>query len=64
MRPLVIKATQHNDNRKDYGKAWDTHRDIFSNSYYIKLKTDCIYNFPIDFKPSGCSFGFKSILKW
>ena len=25
-----------------------THREIFSKSYYIKLKSDCNYHFPID----------------
>ena len=25
-----------------------THREIFSKSYQIKLKSDCIYQYPID----------------
>ena len=39
------------------------HREIFSKSYYINLKSDCIYNFPINLEPNGRSFGSKSIGK-
>ena len=34
------------------------------NSYKINPKSDCIYHFPIDLKPNGRSFGFKSTGKW
>ena len=34
------------------------HREIFSKSYQIKLKSDCIYHFSIYFNPSGRPFGF------
>ena len=40
------------------------HREIFSKSYHIKPKLDCIYHFPIDLEPDGCPFGSKSIEKW
>ena len=42
----------------------DAHEEIFPKSYLIKLKSDCICHFPIDFKPNGCPFGSKSIRKW
>jgi len=29
------------------------HREIFSKSYWIKPKSDCIYHFPIDLEPNG-----------
>ena len=41
-----------------------THREIFSKSYQIKLKSDCIYHFPIDLELNGRPFAFKSIGKW
>ena len=37
-----------------------THRDIFSKSYQINPKSDCIYDFPIDLEPNGS----KSIEQW
>ena len=39
----------------------DIHREIFSKSYKIKPKSECIYNFPIDLELNGRSFGSKSI---
>ena len=41
-----------------------THREIFSKSYEIKPKSDCVYPFPIDLEPNGRPFGSKSIGKW
>ena len=40
-----------------------TDREIFLESYLIKLKSDCIYHFPINLEPNGRSFGSKSIGK-
>ena len=40
------------------------HREIFSKSYYINPKSDCIYHFPIDLDPNGRPFVSKSIGKW
>ena len=40
-----------------------THRGIFSKSYQIKPKSDCIHHFQIDLEPNGCPFGSKSIGK-
>ena len=36
---------------------------IISKYYLIKLKLDCIYQFPIDFEPNKRLFGTKSIGK-
>ena len=47
-----------------YSREHYTHREIFSKSYCIKLKSDCIYHFPIDLEPNGRPFGSKSIGKW
>ena len=33
-------------------------------SYQIKLKSDCVYNAPIDLESNGRPFGYKSIGKW
>ena len=44
--------------------ALSTHGEIFSKSYQIKLKSDCINNFLIDFTPNGHPLGSKSIGKW
>ena len=41
-----------------------THRKIFSKSYWINLKLDCIYHFPINLEPNGHPFRFISIGKW
>ena len=41
-----------------------THREIFSESYSLKPKSDCIYHFLIDLEPNVRPFGFKSIGKW
>ena len=40
-----------------------TQREIFSKSYQIKQKSDCIYDLPIDLKPNGRPFSSKSIGK-
>ena len=40
-----------------------TDRDIISESYYIKLKSDYIYHISIDLEPNGRPFGCKSIGK-
>ena len=40
------------------------HREIFSKSYEINPKSDCIYHFPIDLDPKIRPFAFKSIGKW
>ena len=40
-----------------------THREIFSKSYQINLKSDCIYHAPIDLNPNGRPLGSKSIEK-
>ena len=37
------------------------HIEMFSKSYQINLKSDCIYHFPIDLDPNVCPFGSKSI---
>ena len=39
-------------------------REIFSISYSIKLKSDCIYHFTIDLARYRRPFGAKSIGKW
>ena len=36
------------------------HRKIFSKSYYINAKSDCIYHFPNDLAPNRRPFGAKS----
>ena len=36
------------------------HREIFSKSYQIKPKSDCIYHFPIDLEPNGCPFAVSN----
>ena len=41
-----------------------THRQIFSESYLIKPKWDCIYCFPINLEPNGSTFSSKSIGPW
>ena len=42
-----------------------THREIFSKSYKIKPKSDCIYHFPIDLGTKRTSvYGSKSIGAW
>ena len=41
----------------------NTHRVIFLKSCSFKLKSDCIYHFPIDLGPNGRPFGSKSIGK-
>ena len=33
-----------------------THREIFSNSYYINPKSDCIHHFPIELELNGRQF--------
>ena len=39
--------------------------ELFSKSYQMKPKSDCIYHAPIDLEPNEkCQFGFKSIRKW
>ena len=37
-----------------------THREIFSKSYSINPKSDCIYHFPIDLDLNKRPFGSKS----
>ena len=44
--------------------ACTAHREIFSKSYSINPKSDCIYHFPIDLDPNGCPNGSKLIGKW
>ena len=41
-----------------------THRESFSKSYWINLKSDCIYHFPVNLDPNGRPFGSKSTGKW
>ena len=41
-----------------------THRQIFSESYLIKPKSDCIYRFPINLEQNGSTFSSKSIGPW
>ena len=41
-----------------------TRREIFSKSYEIKPKSDCIYHAPIDSEPDGIPFGLKLIVMW
>ena len=43
---------------------FSTHREIFSKSYLIKPKSDCIYHAPIELEPNGHQFGSKSICAW
>ena len=40
-----------------------THIKIFYESYWIKLKSDCIYHFPIALAANRIGFGSKSIGK-
>ena len=39
-------------------------REIFSKSYYIKPKSDCIFRALIDLERNGRPFGSKSIGAW
>ena len=41
-----------------------THREKFPKSYEIKLISDCIYHFLIEFESHGRPFGSKSIGKY
>ena len=40
------------------------HRENFSESYWTKPKSDCIYHFPIDLESNGRTFGSKSTGAW
>ena len=37
-----------------------THRELFLKSYLTKLKSDCIYHFPIDVKPNERLFAVSN----
>ena len=57
--PETVSCVTDSSNLK-----YATHRGIFSKYYQTKLKSDCIYHFPIDLEPNGRPFGSKSVGKW
>ena len=52
---LILNGT------KVHFSDFSTHGELFSKSYWINSKSDCIYQFPIDFDPNGLLYGSKSV---
>ena len=46
------------------GCAIEMHNIHTDKSYQIKLKSNCIYYFPIDLETNGHPFGSEPIGKW
>ena len=49
--------------RRCMRKGFRTQREIFSKSYKTRLKSDCIYHFPINLEPNGRPFDLIRLRK-